>query len=145
MSIKSGVLQKKGFVLTNAGWVRKKVAPSKKKGMNGTETRYLREILEPAKKAGTLVDFRFESLKLKLDDGVTYTPDFMIWRQDGSIEFHEVKGGFVREDAKLKFIWAIQRFSCFRFAMMQYKNGTWDCIRDSSSFGSPRQSSAPSS
>ena len=58
--------------------------------MNKTETAY-RDHLRALKAAGEVLDFRFEAITLKL-------------AQDGSIEFHEIKGSraIFRDDAKAK-------------------------------------------
>lgn len=43
-----------------------------------------------------------QSVTLKLGDDCRYTPDFMTITPLGSIGFWEVKGGFFRDDAKVK-------------------------------------------
>lgn len=61
--------------------------------------------LEGEKQAGKIVDFWFESLKLKVADGACwYLPDFMILRPNGELELHEVKGSprIFADDAKVK-------------------------------------------
>ena len=72
--------------------------------LNRTESAYAM-YLEGEKQAGKIVDFWFESLKLKVADGACwYLPDFMILRPNGELELHEVKGSprVFADDAKVK-------------------------------------------
>lgn len=76
----------------------------KKGELNRTESAYAM-YLEGEKQAGKIVDFWFESLKLKVADGACwYLPDFMILRPNGELELHEVKGSprVFADDAKVK-------------------------------------------
>jgi len=68
--------------------------------MNGTE-RKMAEHLEGMKHRGEIVDYRFESVTLKLAKDTRYTPDFMVMMPDGEIQFWEVKG-FWHDDARVK-------------------------------------------
>lgn len=72
--------------------------------MNKTEKAYA-AYLESEKRAGRVTEFWFESIKLKIAEGVCYySPDFMVFRPDGLIELHEVKGSpkIFQDDAKVK-------------------------------------------
>lgn len=72
--------------------------------MNRTEAAY-RDHLEDEKRAGRIIWYWFEHIKLKIaDNACGYTPDFMVMRADGVIELHEVKGSLriFQEDAKVK-------------------------------------------
>lgn len=72
--------------------------------MNRTEAAY-RDHLEAEKRAGRILEFWFEHIKLKIaGNACGYTPDFMVMRADGVIELHEVKGSLriFQEDAKVK-------------------------------------------
>ena len=71
--------------------------------MNKTEKAY-RDYLQARKLAGEILDYRFEGITLKLAKDLRYTPDFFVLMPDGTIEFHEVKGGraIFRDDAKAK-------------------------------------------
>lgn len=72
--------------------------------MNRTEAAY-RDHLENEKRAGRIIRYWFEHIKLKIaDNACGYTPDFMVMRADGVIELHEVKGSLriFQEDAKVK-------------------------------------------
>lgn len=72
--------------------------------LNKTEQSYSLH-LQAEKQAGRIVQFWFESMKLKVADGACwYCPDFMVLRPDGLIELHEVKGSpkIFQDDAKVK-------------------------------------------
>lgn len=76
--------------------------------MNHTESEYARLFL------GQRVHF-FEAVTLRLGDDVRYTPDFLVIAKDDVVEFHEVKGGFWRDDAKAKIRIAAEMYPMFRF------------------------------
>lgn len=95
--------------------------------MNKTEKRYCKEILNPSKYTGDLVEWLFEPVKFRLAKKTFYTPDFLVIASAGypRIQFHEVKGGFVRDDAIVKFKVAREMFPWFSWRMVMYKNGAW--------------------
>ena len=68
--------------------------------------------------------WQFESLTFKLGHRCTYTPDFVAVTQD-EIRIYEVKGGFIREDAIVKFKAAADKFPQFRWILAQKKRGQW--------------------
>lgn len=74
--------------------------PDRLDRMNRTERAYA-ELLEAARIAGTVREWHFEAVTLKLAHDCRYTPDFLVVRPDGACELHEVKG-FWRDDAKVK-------------------------------------------
>jgi hypothetical protein len=88
-------------------------------GQNKTEAAHGLD-LEMRKRAGEIQDYRWQPLRLKLAPDCTYEPDFMLLMADGSIEFHEVKGGFITDDGMVKARVAAQTFPWFRFVMYQY-------------------------
>lgn len=88
-------------------------------GMNKTEAAHAVD-LEMRKRAGEIQEYLWEPLRLKLAPDCTYEPDFMVLMKDGSIEFHEVKGGFITDDGMVKVRVAAQRFPWFRFVLCQY-------------------------
>lgn len=88
--------------------------------LNKTETRYAQD-LEYRKRAGEIADWKFEAIKLRLADMTTYTPDFAVWQNDGTLDFHEVKGGFIRDDALVKLKVAAEIYKYHRFLLVQYK------------------------
>ncbi|WP_345815313.1 DUF1064 domain-containing protein [Paraburkholderia sp. PREW-6R] len=81
--------------------------------MNKTEAAYADQ-LEARKHAGDIVDFSFESVKLRLADGTWYTPDFEVTLPGGELEVHEVKGRWT-DDARVKFKVAAERYRNRRF------------------------------
>jgi len=60
------------------------------------------------------------------EDRCRYTPDFMIVNAKGEISFHEVKGGFYRDDARVKFQAAKLRYMMFGWVWAQKKHGRWE-------------------
>ncbi len=60
--------------------------------MNQTERLYA-DLLEARKQVGEILDWQFESVKLRLADLCFYTPDFLVLLVDGEIEFVDTKGG----------------------------------------------------
>lgn len=91
--------------------------------MNKTEEAYS-HILEAKKRNGEIRDYAYESLTLKLAKDTRLTVDFMVISKDDELELHEVKGGFVREDAWMKLKIAASLFP-FRFRLAQYKAKSW--------------------
>jgi len=93
--------------------------------MNKTEARYAL-ILEARKRLGEIQDYAFGAVTLKLATDTRYTPDFLVWRRGiGAIEFHEVKGGFMREDALIKLRVAVKQYPMFRFTLCRFTKGAW--------------------
>jgi hypothetical protein len=109
--------------------------PSKpKSAMNKTESAFALW-LEAMKRNGEIQDWKFEAVTFKLADGCRYTPDFMVVRRNKSTEYNpvvnfaEVKGGFIRDDAMIKFKVAREQFWWAEFEMWQLKRGGWNRIR----------------
>ena len=81
--------------------------------------------LAAQQQAGVVRGWRYEALTVRLLSGIRYTPDFVVWRPDGSLELHEVKGWW-REDAKLKFREAAAQWPMFRWVVVSRpKGGAW--------------------
>lgn len=91
--------------------------------MNKTEATYGFR-LELRKKAGEIVDYKFESIRLRLAKNTFYTPDYFVVLED-CIEIHEVKG-FWEEDARVKIKVAAELYPCFRFIAVRGKAGAWE-------------------
>jgi len=85
--------------------------------MNKTEAEYA-AMLQTRTTQGEILWWRYEAVTLKLADNTRYTPDFLVMRADGSLEIHETKGGFVREDGWVKLKIAAALFP-FRFFLCQ--------------------------
>lgn len=94
---------------------------------NKTEAAY-ESVLETRKRAGEILWYRFEGLKLRLADNTFYTPDFFVMLANGELEAHEVKG-FYTDDAKVKVKIAADTYP-FRFYLVRAKEkkdgGGWD-------------------
>ena len=93
--------------------------------MNSTETRYA-NMLDLQVRYGHIKKYRFEAIKLRLADQTTYTPDFQVVTLEGNVEFHEVKGGFIREDAWIKLKIAAELYPEFKFHLWQWIKGQWN-------------------
>lgn len=91
--------------------------------MNKTETAYGAH-LELLKRAGEIIWYVFEGIKLRLADKTFYTPDFFVMRQDGTLEVHEVKG-FWEDDARVKIKVAAEHFP-FQFIAVTKNKSSWD-------------------
>lgn len=70
-------------------------------GMNKTEKRRALE-LDAMKARGEICEWWYEAVTFKLAHDTRYTPDFLVQEMDGSLRLEEVKGGFFRDDAKVK-------------------------------------------
>ena len=85
--------------------------------------------------AGGVKGYRFESVTIVLAPGCRYTPDFMVWLKDGSIELHEVKtrwrnakqrGPNMTDDARVKLLTASRLYPEFNFVLAWLDgNGGW--------------------
>ncbi|WP_279203130.1 DUF1064 domain-containing protein [Obesumbacterium proteus] len=95
--------------------------------MNKTESEYC-QLLELRKRAGEVVWYRFEGVKLRLADNTFYTPDFAVMLSTGEMEMHEVKG-FWTDDARVKIKVAAEQYP-FRFIAVKPKakkaGGGWE-------------------
>lgn len=69
--------------------------------LNKTEQEYAR-MLGDQVRAGTVLWYRFEAIKIRLADLTFYTPDFLVLPASLQLEIHEVKGAFVMDDARVK-------------------------------------------
>jgi hypothetical protein len=117
-------------------------SPAIKPKMNGTETRYA-HLLDLRQRVGEILNYQFEKVALVLTSpkpgikAMRYTPDFKvvipseleIVNEHCTVEFHEVKGKHIREDAWLKFKMGIEQFPEFRFVLAQWIDGTWKIKR----------------
>lgn len=91
--------------------------------MNKLEEKYA-ACLELGRRAGSILEYKFESVKLRLADKTFYTPDFMVVNADGVLEMHEVKG-FWEDDARVKIKVAAETFP-FHFKAITHKRGQWE-------------------
>lgn len=96
--------------------------------MNGTEAKYA-EQLRLLERAGEILWWEFDALKLRLAPSTFYTPDFFVMRADGQLEVHEVKGTskgkpWVEDDAAVKLKVAAEKYP-FQFRMVWRVGGEW--------------------
>jgi hypothetical protein len=67
------------------------------------------EQLEMLRRAGEVLWYRYEGIRLRLADGALFSPDFAVVAKDGALEFHEVKGMW-REAARVRWKLAKESF-----------------------------------
>ena len=84
--------------------------------MNSWEIRYA-DHLELLERAGKIIHFSFESVKIRLAKRTWYTPDFHVVEPGGLHTFHEVKG-FWRDDARVKVKVAAENNRWARFVIV---------------------------
>lgn len=87
--------------------------------MNKTEAAYGQH-LELLKRAGEVIWYRFEGIKLRLADLTFYTPDYAVMVASGQMEIHEVKG-FWEDDAKVKIKVAAEMYP-FKFLAVKVRS-----------------------
>lgn len=93
--------------------------------MNKTEAAYAQH-LEALSRAGDVLWFKFEGIKLRLADKTFLTPDFAVMKRDGVMELHDVKG-FMMEDANVKIKVAAEQYP-FRFYIVKKSKVFWNLI-----------------
>lgn len=85
--------------------------------MNKTEAEWA-WILEVQKRAGEIVDYKYEPFNVRLAGKTFYRVDFLVVCP-GHFEFHEIKGGYIHDDALVKFKTAAELYPWFRWKMIQ--------------------------
>ena len=88
--------------------------------MNKTETAYA-ELLELRRLAGEILWWKFEPFKIRLADRTFYDVDFGVLAADGALQVHEVKGGFITDDAMVKVKVAAEHFPAAFFLCIKGK------------------------
>lgn len=80
--------------------------------------------LETLKKAGDVLWYKYEGIRLRLADGALFSPDFAVVTAPlGALELHEVKGQW-REAAKVRWKLAKESFPfVFKLVTKPKKNG----------------------
>jgi hypothetical protein len=95
--------------------------------MNKTEARYA-AILEGKRLAGDIVAWRYEEWRVRIGpvhERCWYTPDFWVLTADGHVEHHEVKGGLIRDDARVKFLAAAKGYPWYRWVLARWQKRQW--------------------
>ena len=117
-----------------AGPTPKSKAPED--GLNKLERAFKDEVLEPSWVRGSIRHYWREPFRMVLAGGVTYRPDFMACVMPGEqglprpIAMLEVKGGFFRDDAKVKIKVASSLYQCFEwFIVFREGRHGWDVHR----------------
>ena len=96
---------------------------------NETEKLFERDNLVPWKLAGVVIEYRVEPLNFRIGKGKCfYKPDYLAVTDEGRLQIHEVKGGFIREDAHIKFRVASLLYPWFEWHLWQWENDMWQCI-----------------
>lgn len=88
--------------------------------MNGLERDWSLH-LQAQKHAGEIVEWWFEPVSLRLGQGASYKPDFMVVCADGLVEFHETKG-HMREAANVRLKVAADKFPQFVFRLIKQRS-----------------------
>lgn len=100
--------------------------------MNKAEEVYSNALLAQ-KQRGEIVDYRFESMKLRLADNTTITPDFVVLMPNGLIELHDIKGGFFPEHNRVKWKVGVEQYPWFTWVLVRPRakknGGGWDFER----------------
>jgi len=91
--------------------------------MNKLEADYALQ-LKALRAIKAITDFKFESVKLRLANLTTYTPDFLVIGANGEVVYHEVKG-FWMDDARVKIKVAAEQYPWFHFVAITRKKGKW--------------------
>ncbi len=97
-----------------------------RRGMNKTESEYAM-ILEARRLSNEITQWRFESVKLRLGNGCWYVPDFFVERLGLRPLFVEIKG-FMRDDARVKFLTAQEIHRWAMFQMWRKTKSGWTQI-----------------
>jgi hypothetical protein len=88
--------------------------------------REMQRILDARKRAGEVEEYWYESVKLKIGAiRCHYTPDFFVRRTGGGMEFIEVKGPYMREDARVKYMSAAREHTWAAWRLMRLVKGEW--------------------
>lgn len=86
-----------------------------RKGPNKTEASFLAFLKETCPNAR----IEREAITLRWPDGMTYTPDFVLFYTSGQIGFYETKGPFIRRTGLEKFRAARAHWPMFEFELWQ--------------------------
>jgi hypothetical protein len=87
-------------------------------GLNRLERSFRDAVLEPARASGDLVAYWREPLKFRLGGATFYTPDYAAVEPDGRLVLIEVKGGWFRDDARVKTKVAASLYPQFRWLLV---------------------------
>ena len=112
-------------VLRSSGVPAKGLVGVERRKMNKTERAYESAFLRPGLLAGEIIWYEFERMTFLLGNDTRYTPDFVVQLASGEMEIHEVKGAYIREDARVKVRCCATQFP-FRVILAQLMDdGRW--------------------
>ncbi len=94
---------------------------------NKTEERFENEILHTLKATGEVDSWLYDCFKLRVGTNKCwYSPDYMVFRTDGTIELIDVKGGAgFEDDALVKIKAAAAQYSQFYWSSWTYRKKEW--------------------
>ena len=94
---------------------------------NKTEERFENEILHTLKATGAVDSWTYDCIILRVGtDKCWYSPDFMVFRENGDIEFVDVKGGAgFEDDALVKIKAAAAQYPQFLWSSWMYRKKEW--------------------
>lgn len=93
-----------------------------------TEARYAGQ-LEVARATGQIREARYEAFQVTLATRTTLTADFWVVMPDMTVEIHEVKGKWHREDGWIKLKIAAAHWPWFRWFRVIWEDGQWTKTR----------------
>ena len=104
---------------------KKPTGVRQRKGPNATEARFLAH-LDAMREAGHGYAGKIvrEGITLRWPDGMTYTPDVVVWGEF-MVTLIEIKGPFIRRTGLEKFRAARDAWRSFRFELWQWKDRNW--------------------
>ena len=83
------------------------------------------QMLEAQRAAGQIRDWHYEGITIKLADGVRFTVDFNLVGLDGSLSMIEVKGPYMRDDARIKLRVAARAFPMWSWFLVRKQRGAF--------------------
>lgn len=95
-----------------------------------TEARYALRLAELERRR-EISNWVYEPITLTIGSGLggrgaRYTPDFAVTEYGTTVlQLHEVKGGLVREAARVRFLSAARQYPCFRWFWCVWRGGQW--------------------
>jgi hypothetical protein len=102
-----------------------------KNKMNKTELNFYKTFLEPLIFNKEILYCYFNKIKFEIGElTCNYLPDFFIIYSDLSVKIFEIKGGYITDDAKIKFKVACKEYPLFKWECWQWKNKIWTKIME---------------
>ncbi len=101
------------------------VEPAGPKFRSKLEAEYA-QMLEAQARSGLIKSWMYEGITVRLADGVRFTVDFNVLALDGSLSMVEVKGPYMRDDARIKLRVAARTFSMFGWFLSVKRKGAWE-------------------